>query len=259
MKFNYGGQSVDITMEWRGKIVDKVMISVSGGLDSAALLYLMCKHFPEVKKHVYTGKDPVCPFDAEAAIDVVQWCKDNIDNHNIATHDVIVYDDRDPKVHALMQERVDANPKLYDQYPWEDKETVEESRFMFLQRIAKPWLIEQHRKELREKYGTPFTMAAMTQNPPVEDMERLGFLHRAETKRNPGRDDVPIRGHVSYHPFARVNKKFVASVFEEEGLMDEYYHLTGSCTGVGQQTEWFSKPCEDCFWCYEKHWAFGRY
>jgi hypothetical protein len=56
--------------------------------------------------------------------------------------------------------------------------------------------------------------------------------------------------------YANVDKKFVAGVYKENGLMDTLFPLTGSCVGTAKQTDNFTKECRQCFWCHEKKWAF---
>ena len=262
MKLTYNDQTVELfpLSGFPNGPPDRILVNVSGGLDSAALLYLLCKHYPSMEKHIYTGKDLVTPFDSEAAIDVVSWCKDNFANHNILTHDIIVYDDRDPEVLQEVHELVKTDPSYYDKYAWVDfPDQPERSLNHFLGKIAKPYLMGKTTKQLVMKYNCTKYIAAMTQNPPTADMEALGFDHLAEQKRNEGREDVAVVGGLCYHPFARVNKKFVQGVFEQEDLMGEYFSLTGSCTGTALETNYFQEPCKQCFWCHERHWAFGSY
>lgn len=260
MKLTYGNQTIDLFPEsdFPDGPPENIIINVSGGLDSAALLYLMCTNYPNVKKHIFTGHDPNCPFDSERARDVVDWCQNNIEGHNILTHDVIPYDDKSDAILNEVEGFVEKDPSLYDKYPWIDLGDEEESRRSFLGKIAKPYYIMKLLRELLSKYNCTRYMAAMTQNPPNKDMEELGFAYLAETKRNEDRDDVHILGVCSYHPLARVNKKFVRGVYDTHGL-DDYYELTGSCTGNPIDTKGFMEPCKKCFWCHEKHWAFGKY
>ena len=262
MKLTYNNQTIDLFGReyFPDGPPDRIAIGVSGGLDSASILFLLCKHFPNIKKFIYTGKDVVTPFDSEAAIDVVSWCKNNFPDHNILSHDVIVYDDRDPEVLKEIRGWVEEDSSWYDKYAWIDfPGNPEKSMNHFLGKIAKPYLTyEAITKVMEDNLCTKY-IAAMTQNPPNKVMEQMNFAHLAETKRNEDREDVKIFGNRFYHPLARVNKLFVQGVFEQENLMDSYYHLTGSCTGTANETNFFMEPCKECFWCNEKMWAFGKY
>lgn len=261
MFLTYNNQTVDLFSSeyWPDGPPEKMLFSVSGGLDSAALLYLSCKFFPEMKKYVFTGNDVWAPFDALRAQDVVQWMQSEFPNQ-IFEHEVIDFDDRSPEILAEMKVLVEEDPSYFDKYPWIEKETEEDSWESFLGKIAKPTINFRNTRMVMEKYGIARYAAAMTQNPPDKDMIERGFYDLSETKRNEGREDVHVfrKNGSSYHPFARVNKKFVAGVFEEHQLMEDLYPLTGSCTGGPRETDWFTKPCGFCFWCHEKKWAFGE-
>ena len=62
-----------------------------------------------------------------------------------------------------------------------------------------------------------------------------------------------------YKPWVNVNKRFIASIYKEEGLLYDLYPITRSCVGGPNQTNNFTEWCWQCFWCYEKAWAFDPY
>lgn len=240
----------------------RVVVNVSGGLDSASLLFLLVYYFPQIEKHIFTGDDAHHPLDAARAKVVVQYMKDQYSPHNIKSHDVIPFNDRDPEIIKEVRQMVEDDPSYYDKYPWKkmpgQEEREEES---FLMKIAKPLITDRNVYELMSKYNCKRVLSGMTQNPPIKDMEELRFTHLAESKRNEGRNEVAVfnpRGR-HYHPYARVNKLFVKGVFENHGLMDVLYPVTGSCTGAQYSTAYWTKPCKKCFWCHEKKWAFGKF
>ena len=70
-------------------------------------------------------------------------------------------------------------------------------------------------------------------------------------------NDKPELRYIVYQPWLNVNKKFVAGVFREEGLMKDLFPITRSCVGSARQTRDFNAWCWQCFWCYEKAWAFN--
>ena len=56
-------------------------------------------------------------------------------------------------------------------------------------------------------------------------------------------------------PFQQVDKKFISYQYKKYDLMDKLYPHTVSCIvpkGNGQ-------PCQRCWWCKERYWAFGSY
>ena len=265
MKFTYYDQTVDLfpTEYFPDGPPERVLVNVSGGLDSASLLCLLVEYFPQVEKHIFTGDDAHHPLDAARAKVVVQYFKDRwLYSHNVKSHDVVPYNDRDPEVLNEVKKLVEEDPSYYEKYPWKKMPGQEErEEAAFLMKIAKPLINDRNVHKLMAKYNCKRVLSGMTQNPPNKDMEQLDFAHLAESKRNEDRNDVVVfnpRGR-RYHPYARVNKLFVRGVFESHGLMDTLYHVTGSCTGCQYSTEYFTKPCGKCFWCHEKKWAFGSY
>lgn len=261
MKLTYNNQTIDLFSEefFPDGPPERILLNLSGGLDSASLLYLLCKYFPSVQKHIYTGKAILTPFDAENAIDIVGWIKTKFPDNNILTHDIIEYDDFSKSVLDEVHELVKADPSYYDKYPWVDYGDPQRSMNSFLGKIAKPYVMMKVTKSLMSKYDCYKYMSAMTQNPPEDEMEKHGFLYLSETKRNPNTNQMIMFGTYTYQPYCKVDKKFVYGVFDEENLMEELFPLTGSCTGSFDSTNGFSEPCKMCFWCHEKKWAFGKY
>ena len=85
----------------------------------------------------------------------------------------------------------------------------------------------------------------------ARDLERIQW----ETRR-----DVSHKPNITYNvyqPYINVNKRFVAGVYKEEGLMEDLFPMTRSCVGGPNQTKDFTAWCWQCFWCYEKAWAFN--
>lgn len=80
----------------------------------------------------------------------------------------------------------------------------------------------------------------VTKNPPIK-------LH---DQQEPRRDNKKAKVR---RPFARRDKKWVASLYEEYDLMEDLFPLTVSCISP------WDEPCKQCFWCKEKKWAFGMY
>tara|TARA_B100000424_G_scaffold239866_1_gene206935 strand:- start:575 stop:1408 length:834 start_codon:yes stop_codon:yes gene_type:complete len=277
LEFTYYDQTVDLLPEkylelWKPRVV----VSVSGGLDSAALLWLLCTYFPDIEKHIFTGDDANHPADACCAEDVVDYIKKQIPNHNIKSHDFVVFDDMDPEILEEVKLLVEQDPEKYKkQFPYieRDKERKEQGlpphkytdEELFLGKISKPLLNRRNMISIMEKHNCPIYLSGMTMNPPNDEMKRLGFYNIAEKKRNEDCDDDKLkvaihrRGGIAYQPFARVNKLFVKGVFEAHGILEEIFPLTGSCTGGANVTKLWTEPCTKCFWCQEKHWAFGKY
>jgi len=265
MKFTYYDQTVDLLLD-----LDRIVVKVSGGLDSASLLFLLCKYFPKIEKHIFTGDDVNHPFDAINAENVVEYIMKKIPNHNIKSHDFMDYDDTDPKILEKMALIVKERPEYRDEFPFlkkEDKSVYGKNEItneeVFLGKIAKPYINERNVRIVMKKYNCKRNISGMTSNPPIEEMKRLGFYHLCEKKRNADQIGSEIGAKVwgknTYQPFLVANKLFVKGILEKHNILDEIFPLTGSCTGGANITKLWTKPCEECFWCYEKKWAFGKY
>lgn len=62
-------------------------------------------------------------------------------------------------------------------------------------------------------------------------------------------------------PWYTYDKKFIASIYKKHTyLMEHIYNLTFSCVEMDPSiTDFWDKPCKECWWCKEKYWAFGTY
>ena len=80
MLLRYGDQEIDLFGEIEP---DHIVLSLSGGLDSTSLLYLICKFFPHIKITPAIAIDAYAKFDALCANDTIAWMNTVFPNHNI--------------------------------------------------------------------------------------------------------------------------------------------------------------------------------
>ena len=263
MELTYGGQTIELfsPKHLNAGAPNKIMLKLSGGLDSAALLYLICYHFPDIEVHLFTGKDLRHSLDTDAAIKIVKWMKRHFKNHKILSHDIFTFDNYAPEILDEVKELVDKDPSYYQRYRWPESDSQEESMKHFLAQIAKPRLNNRALDSLEDKYRFNYDMSGETMNPPTKDMKNLGFYDLSEKQRNDDSHTLTIRKSLyGYHPFVFINKKFIAGVYKEHNLMKKLFPLAVSC--VAPKKSKFTKkikPCEKCFWCQERHWAFGQF
>ena len=230
-------------------IPDKILLSISGGLDSASLFFLICKHFPEMEIIPYTGKDKHAPFDYECATDVVSWMRQKFPNNNILEHEWFEFDKTEPEW-----------IKKAEDY-WEEAKVPVDGKMIercsTIGGLIKIIRMEMFVRELSAKYDNPMIVTGMTGNPPMDEMKKHGFYDVREKRRDHTHtDDRQQEYGQSYLPFVNVDKRFVASIYLENDIMD-LYDLTNSCIGNAEHTNFFTKPCGTCFWCHEKKWAFN--
>ena len=207
-----------------GKQVDTLGIWCSGGADSSALLYLLCK---EIKKNNLNLKvQPMTvrrqrPWNPVKATHVINKITEICEAQEIVLPHLIYY------------------PDLKDEHQTE-------------------WQEFQDRNKENEETGVwDVLYDGITSNPPEGAMP---YDTDQKDRRDPNVDHELITPDgCSHRPFFNTNKKFIADIYKQENLMSNLFPLTWSCEGTFEQTNGYLTPCEDCWWCHERYWAFNRY
>ena len=243
MKIAYGDQTIDF------KCPDKVLLSLSGGLDSASLFYLICYHFPDTEIVPYTGQDVTAPMDYECAKDILQFMKETFPTVNIRDHDVYKFDIMDPEWREYA-----ASKREEEKITLPDGTKID--RCPKLSGLVKILMLRKNTERLRKQYPDHWILTGMTANPPVEEQHKYNFYNLAERRRDDKEQSPWYTNSQMYQPYVNVDKKFVAGVYKFHNLMDKLYPFTSSCVGSERDTEYFTKGCGKCFWCNEKKWAF---
>ena len=241
MKITYNNTDIDF---FNFELPKELFVSLSGGLDSASAMYLVCKHFPEIEIIPFTARDVNAPFDAEAAEDIVFWFQKEFPN--ITIKDIQIFDFNDQDESFVSNTIVDNEIK-------NDKEFYGMNRVQ----VSKMIQIEDIKNQMIEGTLNAMILDGITLNPPIEDMKRVGFYEKAERRRDPGHIPKVVLKPVMYKPFKNVDKKFIADIYKGNNLMDSLYTLTRSCVGTAKDTNYFLHECGECFWCLEKKWAFA--
>lgn len=246
MKLTSNGKEIDF-FEFDTLNFDRVFLALSGGSDSAILLYLTCLVRPNWKIICHTGIDKhKDPWVGEYAAEIIEFMKTKFPDVDII-HEQYKFD----SLESVWLYRAE---KEWNEHP--NKETLPT-----IQGHAKAVASRQLKHELRKKYNIKLSMHGITANPPIEVQKELGFYDVAEPRRNLVYDEFKWKksGNLHYTPFINVDKKFIAGLYEQYNLMEDLFPLTRSCIGFEEETEYFTKPCGECFWCHEKMWAFGTY
>lgn len=248
MKITHGNQTIEL---FKKEVPKLITISLSGGADSASLLYLISKHFSQIEIIPVTCRDQNAPKDAVAAKLIVDWIKKEFPNNNIRDWQVFDFNDRTEDFVSF--EDVDKTIKNYPQFTGMRRTQI--SKIIQVDRIN--WNI------MKQNPGA-VRLDGMTRNPPTEEMMEYGFYEKAERRRD---KELPLVEEYRkyrdkeflniYQAYINVDKKFVAGVYQENGLMETLFPLTRSCVGTAKQTDNFTKECHQCFWCHEKKWAFN--
>ena len=235
-----------------------IVVSLSGGCDSASALYLTAKHFPNIEIYPITFQDVRCEWDALAAEQIVKFIQKRFPNAKLNDIFIDKYDDLDQATYPKAQDMIDNDPRYQS---------------CNLTQMSKINQLDEGNERFMKQWPGCIRLDGMTDNPPketrlsfAESMKKahpnLNFRER-EILRVQGelRRDNPNKPELTYNvyqPFVNVNKKFVADIFKQEGLLEELYPITRSCVGGANQTNNFKEWCWQCFWCFEKAWAFDQ-
>lgn len=223
-------------------------VSLSGGTDSAMVLYLICTYASHLKIIPYTGIEfkhktarPNNIWHAEEIVLLMRELFPAIDIDNIHTAKF------NPKDLFLLAEAEKIN-------------TPGISKWGVVKRLA----MNRQREILVDQGLFNLSAHGLTVNPPREDVEKFNIL-KVEDRRYEKTKELTFKKtlagneHTVYAMLGGVNKKFVAGLYKKFNLMDNLYPLTSSCVGTASATKYFTEPCRKCFWCHEKLWAFGTY
>tara|TARA_B110000503_G_C7159415_1_gene418903 strand:- start:2915 stop:3682 length:768 start_codon:yes stop_codon:yes gene_type:complete len=248
MQITHSNQTIEL---FKKEVPKLITISLSGGADSASLLYLVSKHFPQIEIIPVTCRDQNAPKDAVAAQKIVEWVKKEFPNNKIRDWQVFDFNDRTEDFVSF--EDVDKTIKKYPQFTGMRRTQI--SKIIQVDRIN--WNI------MKQNIGA-VRLDGMTRNPPTEEMKKYEFYEKAERRRD---KELPLVEEYRkyrdkeflniYQAYINVDKKFVAGVYQENNLMGTLFPLTRSCVGTANQTDNFTKECHQCFWCHEKKWAFN--
>lgn len=241
MQITYNNITIDF---WNFSTPAQVILSLSGGADSAALMYLTCKYFPNLEIIPFNCRDVNAPKDSKAAELIVKWMVKEFPNAKIKDIEIFNFNDKDESYVSW---------KECDEFIKKDQEKYSKLNRIQISKIIQISKVEEF---LERKYPLSIKIDGITNNPPVEEMRRLGFYDIAERRRDPSQIKKQI-GFNRYQPFINVDKKFIADIYRKNNLMDSLFPLTRSCIGTAATTDNFTKECHLCFWCHEKKWAFN--
>lgn len=240
MRITHANQTIEFFTDSSLPSIPKhIGLSVSGGLDSASLLFLICKHYPQIKVSPMIGIDAYAKFDALCAFDIIEWMKDRFPNHNILDTQSFTFDHWDPYWIEKAQDLHDRGVATALQ----------------AEGTSKNLQMRDGLQTIKDEIKYEWHVTGTTANPPDDYMKKHGFYHKAEHVRDePHNRKTFVRG--LYTPYINVNKKFVAGVYKDNDLMDELYPYTSSCVGMPDTTDYGTVACGTCFWCHEKKWGF---
>jgi 7-cyano-7-deazaguanine synthase in queuosine biosynthesis len=195
-------------------------ISLSGGADSAILLYILMKNY-DGPIDVIVCTEPRLPnrLAPRYATEVVHKCIELTGNSNVTIHTFFVKE------------------KTFDS--WFNGLVV-----MF------------------EKIGSSTLYTGVTAFPDEQSLATFNSydddkhkLKEVLSKRDPTIErPVYYREGKIYTPMFNIDKRKVAELYKELNVLESLYPHTRSC----ESPTLTEGHCGECWWCEERHWAFGR-
>ena len=211
----------------------KIGLSISGGCDSALLLFYMCKIISEEKRNV-----TIVPF---TGIDITR--PTNIQNVE--------------EILLLMKEKfLDVNIEKVITFKYTTRTSTNE-------RCCKKESHQKAERQMIEDGLFTIMFGGRTANPDPDEAELNNLNYNREIQRDRTNPDVLIKEPKItkrlYRPWIDIDKRWIAAEYHKNNLMEDLYPITASCIGREKETKYFSEPCKTCWWCREKKWAFGSY
>lgn len=231
---------------------ENVIIRLSGGADSALLLWMICNEWSAQNKKLVvwpiTVIHGVRHWQGYHAQQVYDWIQEEWDNNELITFM--------PLTSWLCKD------------PGGDPGNKNANNYVdYQERLA---------DEIVAKAGdTCQIFNGVTANPP----EEIGQVHwgsspvfgekvwacREKHRDWEVRDIKPLvdpdekRKLIHCCPFMHSHKGHIAELYNRYNLTKDLLPLTRSCEGWDYMTHGFSETCGECWWCMERDWAFNVY
>ena len=226
-------------------------LRLSGGIDSATLCYITMKYFPHLKIVPITLFNKMRPRAAISVEKVISQLKILNPNSELLPREIGYFDTSGYKRNP--NSKVKTHPK--------DVLHKEFDRYLY----------DKYEGKLN------FIMSGETLNPPISEQQKLmvGTENTFPKDRNQTGETL-LKGsykgilRYEYKPFRNYNKKQVAEVVQELGLMSTLFPYTETCeTEPHKYRDYYARtfeieyvdpdnePCQGCWPCREKYWAYG--
>ena len=229
-----------------------VGIKLSGGIDSAIVFYMLCKHIQDnnLKTAILpiTLNDWAKPFQEEFSKRVTYWMKSTFPSIEILPNAI----KQCPKSHEGYEREQDIH--LYETH----QQTPFNLYFTGINKNPPKEIYSQFynsKKELREgpEHDRPGTEPISIEHPYF--WNRDGYWQLGRTN-----DHGVKQGEMtSISLLMHLDKKGIAELYDMFDLKESLYTITRSCENYDPVlTNNFTTHCHtECWWCHEKHWGFN--
>jgi len=218
---------------------NNIAVSVSGGADSALLLYLLCKEVTSQTVHIINNvrcwkTKPWQEHDAEC---VITWIRKRFPAINFKLHKNFIAPDIEYGA---------IGPSIKDEY----------NKIVSGDNIQ----IRAFAEYICFKNNIDAYYNGVTKNPD----KNLGGMTERDITPTDDNKHLLIMEHMeklAIHPFRFISKDTIIRMYKKENIV-ELFNITRSCEGTFDWLDYknYKKGelvpvCNECFWCKERDWA----
>lgn len=228
-----------------------VGIRLSGGIDSAVLCYIVLKYFPHINLLPITFYNKLRPIAQSSVDNVLRVLSELNPGNRLMQQEVGIFDTT-----GYIKLTDAAGPSIHPKDVFQRKFVDE--------------LFNRHGDKLN------VILSGETLNPPLDVQRKLGVEDQFMKGRNDPRENlVSLYNHrgiqkFEYSPFRNCNKRQIAEVCKDLGLMGTLFPVSETCETEPEKynTPYVKsfgleydrpgiEPCQSCWPCREKYWAYG--
>jgi hypothetical protein len=236
----------------------KIGVKMSGGLDSASMLYVLCDLKSRGLLHAESELIPITginwprPYQAHFVNKTIDYINSVFGQNVPYTHEI--YGNKDDDIGDVVNAQIE---KMFDDRTV-NVTYIGETKFLPLDIIkGTKW---EHAVTNDTYFGNklPFSVILDVTNP-----ENLGYHYEDLYDRiwERGTDDERVTGK-SIAPYKNYHKVHVKKITDHYGISDKLLEITRSCEyssprSSKQMMDW-EKHCEECLWCVERMITYGR-
>jgi hypothetical protein len=203
--------------------VNNIGIKISGGADSAMICYLLSKYKvterPEITIHPITAVNILKPYQLIFSKKVIEFCEKEFD--------------------IKFSEHIYCDPAM-------EGPEIQTAQDKLLNDAYYSGTIDCHFTGIT--CNPPITVCNSFSEPIVDERD-------FERDRTEELKSVMPRPNC-YRPFANLDKKGIAELYNHFNLMDTLFPITKSCEA--KTYDWSTPHCGKCWFCHERHWGFGK-
>lgn len=228
-------------------------IRMSGGIDSSILCHIILRYLPDVSVMPIVFYNKLRPAAINSVNNVFRVLNELNPNNKLMQPEIGIFD-------TTGYVRIDdyEGPKRHP-------------KDVFQRQFIRE-LFGRHAGKLN------FIVSGATMNPPLEDQAALGMLDQFNKDRNGLCSSGMLSKYFTdgvqrfeYSPFRNYNKRDIAGLCKELGLLDTLFPVTETCETEPHKytapllrdrfgmtyTRPGVEPCQCCWPCREKYWAYG--